>query len=55
MIQVPEFEPDFSPAPNFGLILEKVEAGQHLLGKNAAIPMIIGVNQPADSIQIGPL
>lgn len=40
--QVPELEADFAPQPDFSLLLERVEAGQKLLGKAAAIPIVVG-------------
>jgi hypothetical protein len=40
--QVPELEEGFATAPNFNFLLDKVDAGQRLLGKAHAIPMIIG-------------
>jgi hypothetical protein len=40
---VPELEGDFSvPAPNFIPFLEKLDRAQQSIGKDKAIPMIIG-------------
>lgn len=40
--QVPELEADFSPKPNFDHLLTKVQRGQKLLGKDTAIPIVMG-------------
>ncbi|GAX84629.1 hypothetical protein CEUSTIGMA_g12050.t1 [Chlamydomonas eustigma] len=40
---VPELEPDTFPLkPNFELVLSKVQRGQALLGKDAAVPILVG-------------
>eukprot|EP00877_Chromochloris_zofingiensis_P007127 jgi/Chrzof1/2668/Cz11g24160.t1 len=39
---VPELEADFSPKPNFDHLLTKVQRGQKLLGKDTAIPIVMG-------------
>jgi hypothetical protein len=39
---VPELSRDFKPTPSFSLLLDKLARGQEVLGKDAAIPMIIG-------------
>lgn len=43
MLQVPELEGDFSVrSPNFIPFLEKVDRAQQAIGKQRAIPMLIG-------------
>lgn len=43
LAQVPELEGDFSVrAPNFKPLLEKLDRAQAVLGKERAIPMLIG-------------
>nr|AAD00267.1 cobalamin independent methionine synthase [Chlamydomonas moewusii] len=39
---VPELELDFTPEPDFSLLIDRVEAGQKLLGKEAAVPLVVG-------------
>lgn len=39
---VPELEANFKTNPDLSVVLSKVERGQALLGKSAAIPMIVG-------------
>lgn len=48
--QVPELEADFAPQPDFSLLLERVEAGQKLLGKAAAIPIVVGECPSANAV-----
>jgi 5-methyltetrahydropteroyltriglutamate--homocysteine methyltransferase len=39
---VPELDGDFTAKPNFSMLLDKLARGQALLGKETAVPMIIG-------------
>lgn len=42
-MQVPELEGDFAVhSPNFNPLLEKVHRAQQAIGKERAVPMIIG-------------
>jgi hypothetical protein len=40
--QVPELEEGFAPKPDFSAILDRLKRGQALLGKDAAVPMMVG-------------
>jgi 5-methyltetrahydropteroyltriglutamate--homocysteine methyltransferase len=38
---VPELEAGFEPAPRYDAVLERLARGQALLGKEAAVPLLV--------------
>ena len=42
MIQVPELDELSEPSPNFDWFLAKVKSGIQTVGKDSAVPIIIG-------------
>jgi 5-methyltetrahydropteroyltriglutamate--homocysteine methyltransferase len=39
---VPELAEDFTPRPDFSALLERLQRGQAAVGRDAAVPMMVG-------------